>query len=109
MGIPGTAWQAPAADDVAFRRYAIANLHVGDQLPDFGDVSGKLVPDHKRWPAASPCPVIPLVDVHIRAADARAPHANEDFVVEDLGNRDVGQLETRTGVMFYERLHLVSG
>src|SRR5688572_27397877 len=94
---------------MSLSRHAVANLHVGDELANFDDVTGEFVSDDKRRFAAAARPFVPLVDVDVGATDPGSTHADEDFVVENGGYWDVGQLESRTGVMFHEGLHSGKG
>jgi len=67
------------------------------------------MPDDKWWLATPARPVVPFVDVDVRAAHSGPAHLDKNFVIEDRRNRDVHELEPGTGVMFYEGLHLVGG
>ena len=93
--VAGAAEQAASVDDVSFGRHAIAFFHVGDELADLHDFAGELVADDERRLHASLRPRVPVVDVHVGAADAGAPHANQNFIVSNgrLGN--VLQTESR--------------
>ena len=81
--VAGAAEQAASVDDVALRGHAIALVDVGDETADSHDVAGELVPDDDRRLDAPLRPVVPVVDVHVGAAHAGAPDANQDFVVAD--------------------------
>jgi hypothetical protein len=82
--------------------HPVASLDVGNELADFDDVTSKFMADHEWRFATTSRPVIPLVDVHIRAADTRTTHTNQHFVVSNGRNGNVAELETWTGVVFYE-------
>ena len=97
--------QASSVDDVALRRHAISLVNVGDETADLDHLAGELVPDDDRRLDASLRPRIPVVDMHVGAAYARAPDANEDFVVADRRFRNVFQLETRSSRGLHKRFH----
>ena len=46
-------------------------------------------------------PVVPLVDMNIRAADRGLLDTDQDVVDPDLGDRDVDQGEAGSGLCFY--------
>src|SRR5687768_13533034 len=94
---------------MSLSRHAVANLHVGDELANFDDIAGEFVSDNKGRLAATARPLVPFKDVDVRATNPGSTHADEDFVVENGGYGDVGQLEPRTGVMFDEGLHSGKG
>ena len=97
--------QAASVDDVSFGGHAIAFAHVGHELPDLHDVAGELVADDDRRLDASLRPRVPIVDVHVGAAHAGAPHANQHFVVADRRLGNVLEDESRTGRRFHQRFH----
>ena len=88
-------------------RHPVSDLHVGDELADFDDFPGELMANDERRFASAARPVIPLVDVHVSAADTGATHLDQDLVVQNRRHRNIGQLEAGTSVMFDERLHEV--
>ena len=81
--------QATSVDDVSFGRDAVAFLHVGDEASDLHDIAGEFVSDDERRLATALRPRVPVVDVHVGAADAGAPHTDQDFVVSDPRLRDI--------------------
>jgi hypothetical protein len=94
-----------SADDVAFRRHAVADRDVGHEASDLHHVARELVADGERRSASALCPRVPLVDVHVGAAHAGAPHLDQHFVVADLRTRDVPKDEAGTGGRFHQRSH----
>jgi len=63
------------------------------------------VSNHERRLAPPLRPRIPVVDVHVRAADAGAPDADQDLVFADAGLLDILQLKAGCGGLFDERFH----
>jgi hypothetical protein len=106
--VSGAAEQAAPVDDVSFRRDAIAFAHVRHERADACDVARELVPDGERRTAPILRPLVPVVDVHVGAADTGATHANQYFIVADLWDRDVAHGETRTCSGFDERSHAMN-
>jgi threonine dehydrogenase-like Zn-dependent dehydrogenase len=53
------------------------------------DFAAELMPGCQRHRYRALCPVIPLVDVNVGAADRRLVDLNQDIVVADLGHRDI--------------------
>src|SRR5687767_3291166 len=100
--VPGAAGQASAADDMSFSSHAITHLHVRDELAGFDHIARELMSDDERWLASTPSPVVPLVDVHVGTADTGPTNPDQDLIVANGRNRNVGQLKARTGVMLYE-------
>ena len=94
-----------AVHDVTFRSYAITLLHIRDETPHLHDVSSEFVTDDKRRLASRLRPVIPVVNVHIGAAHACAPHANENFVISDSRLRNISQCEARTSRFLHQCFH----
>jgi len=90
---------------VAFGGDAVTFMDVRHQAPDLGDVAGEFVADDKRRLASSSRPVVPVVDVDIGSANARAAHADQDFVVPDLRFRYIPQYHPGTGGFLYESFH----
>jgi hypothetical protein len=103
--VAGSAQQATAVHDVAFGRHTIALLHISDEAPDLDDIAGELMPHDERRLATAFCPRVPIVDVHIGAADSRASHSNQNFVLSDPRLRDILQLETGCSGFLYQRFH----
>ena len=103
--VAGPAEQAVAVDDVAFGRHAVADLDIGDERARLDDVTGELVADDDRRFDASLGPVIPGVDVYVRAAHAGAPDADEDLIRPNRGFRHFREHHAGAGRSFYESAH----
>ena len=90
---------------MAFSRDAIAFLHVGHEAADLNHIAREFMADDERRLAAALCPRVPIVDVHVGAAHARASHANENFVLTDPRLRDILELEPGRRGFLYQRFH----
>ena len=60
---------AMAADDVAFARNTLADLVFGDRRAEIGDGADEFVAGHHRHRHRLLCPLVPVVDVDVGAAD----------------------------------------
>ena len=76
------------------------------RLPDLHDVAGELVADREWWAAAALRPRIPVVDVHVGAADAGAANLDQYFVIANDRLRNITQDETRAGRLLHQRSHV---
>jgi len=76
--------------------HAIAFVDVSNQLAHACDVTRELVADGEGRAATVLRPLVPVVDVHVGAAHAGATHANQHFVVADLGDGNVAHRESGT-------------
>jgi hypothetical protein len=103
--VAGAAEKTASVNDVTFGGDAITFLDVRHQAPDLGDVARELMADDKRRLASSSRPIVPVVDVDIGPADARAADADQDFVVPDLRFRNVPQNHPGSGGFLYESFH----
>ena len=81
----GEAVAAAAAHHVALRADDFAREKIFHVRADFSDFADKLVPDHHGRGNRLLRPFVPLVDVHVGAADAGAIHVDEHVVDADLG------------------------
>jgi hypothetical protein len=108
MGVAGPAQQASAVDDVALGGDAIAFAHVGDELACAHDLAGEFMADDERRLHAPLRPCVPVVDVHVGAADAGALHANQNFIVSNGGFGNVAECEPRCCRCFHERFHALT-
>src|SRR5450755_841392 len=67
---------AASADYVAFAADDIAGKEIGDVGTDFSDFADKFVADDQAHGDGFLRPIVPLEDVHVGAANARAVHAD---------------------------------
>src|SRR5690606_15092724 len=92
---------AASVHDVPLGGHPVTDRDIRHQSADLYHVARELVSDHEWRLAASARPVVPLVDVHVGAADARAAHTDQDFVLPDYGHRYLGECETGGGVLLH--------
>ena len=83
----GQAVAAAAADDVALAADDLAGMKVRDVRADLDDLADELVADHHRHGNRLLRPGVPVVDVHVGAADAGPQHANQHVVDARFGHR----------------------
>src|SRR5690348_6193342 len=107
MRVAGSTEQAPSIHDVSFDRHPIADMDIGDQRPDLRDVPGEFVPNDERRVAPPARPVIPLVNMDVGAAHARAAHADQHFVIANGRYGHILELETGGCSLFDERVHAI--
>ena len=101
--VSSSAEQAATVDYVPLRSDAVSFLHIGDEPADLNHIAGELVPDDEGRLASTLRPCVPVVDVHVGAADSRAPDTNENFVFTNPGLLDVLQFETGCRGFLYQR------
>ena len=89
VGATGAAVAAVAAGDVAFAGDAIADGEAAHFLADGDHLSHILVTDHHGHGYGLLGPLIPVVDVHVGAADGGLADLDQQIVVAELGSRDV--------------------
>ena len=81
----GQAVAAPAADDVPLAADDLADVEVLDVRADLDDLAHELVADHHRHRDRLLRPGVPLVDVHVGAADPGPQHLDQHVVDADPG------------------------
>src|SRR5262245_43260502 len=109
---------------MAAARHAVATAsanHVsltGDQLtrlevvyirPDFNDLADEFMANHHRHGNRLLCPLIPVEDVKVGAANPRSQDANKDVVDADAGLGNVSQPQTGFSRSFDQSFHLKNG
>ena len=106
MGVAGAAEQAPAVDDVPFGGHPVPLCTSVTSRPTLHDVAGEFMSDDDRRLDPPPGPVIPLVDVDVRATHAGAADANQDLVFSDRRLGDLGQHHPGSRGSFHQRSHV---
>src|SRR4029077_8892595 len=101
----GKAIAALAACDVAFGADDLAGIHGGDVLAKLDHLADELVADDESWFDAVLRPLVPRVDVEVRAANTRAQHADENLTGTGLGLGHVLQPQPGLGLRLDQRLH----
>ena len=105
VAAPGEAVAAPAADHVPFSADQVAREEVHHVGPGLDNPADKLMPNgHGHWDGGLR-PLVPLVDVHVGAADTRAQHLDQHVVDADLGNVHFAEPEARLAPALHQRLH----
>src|SRR5689334_15436521 len=87
----GEAVAASAADHVAFPADDVAGEEVGHVGPDRLDPAHELVTDHHGHRDGLLGPLVPVVDVDVRTADAGLEHTDQHVVYTDVGDGNVLQ------------------
>src|SRR5271169_4735887 len=87
MPAAGQAVPAVTADHVPFAADNLPGEEVRHVRSDLGDLSDELVSDYHGHGNRLFGPLIPVVDVHVGAADRRALDADQNIVDPDLGFR----------------------
>src|SRR5689334_22287740 len=77
-------------------------VHIG---ADLNDLANKLMTNDHRHRNRFFGPVIPIVDVYVRAANAGAQHADQNIVDSDTGLRNVLQPQSLFRMRLDESLH----
>ena len=101
----GAAVLAVPADQVSFRRDAVADLDVPDQPAGLDDFSHEFVAEDDRRIHPVLRPAVPLVNVEIRAADPRPSHLYQHVARANLGHRRVAHHEAGGRPGFADRFH----
>jgi hypothetical protein len=101
----GAAVAAVAADDVPLAGHQLPELEAAHPVSELDDPAHELVADDQGHGQRALRPLVPLVDMHVRAADGGLEHADHDF--SGAGARDGDALERQTGSGFLldERKH----
>src|SRR5690606_8848137 len=85
----GPAVAAVPARDVPLARHAVADRETGHLRAEFLDDPDVLVTGDEGYGNRALRPGVPVVDVHVRAAEAGVLHADEHVVVAHAGARRV--------------------
>ena len=93
MAAAGQAIAAASADHMPFAADDFAGVEIGDVGADLGDLADEFVADHQAHGDGLLRPIVPLVDMHVGAANACAMHADQNVVDADAGLLDVFQPE----------------
>ena len=92
---------AAFADDVAFARHDIADPESGNIGAHPDDFAGEFMADGHRHGDGLLRPVVPVVDMHVRAANGRLFYFNEDVVIADFRLGDIVQPQPLFSIFFY--------
>ena len=92
---PGAAVAAVAADDVPLAGRQLPELEAAHPVSQLDDPAHELVAGDQRHGDRALRPLVPLVDVHVRAADGGLEHTDHHFSGAGAGDGDA--LERQTG------------
>src|SRR5690606_36455482 len=96
---------ATSAHNMAFAIDQIARFETKYICANLGDLPDEFVPDdHGRFDRLL-SPVVPIVDVDIRAADRSAFNPDQHIVDPGFGDGNVDQRKADTGLEFGEGAH----
>src|SRR5260370_1778448 len=106
MSWPGKDVAAAAANHVNFAAHNLCWIkidHIGDDL-DY--LAHELVSDQEGGWNGLTRPIIPLEDMHVRAADTGAPHADQNVIDADARDLDLFEPKARLRLGFDQRFHV---
>ncbi len=98
---------AMAADDVAFARDALADLVFRHRRAEIGHRSDEFMAGHHRHRNGLLRPLVPVVDMHVGAADRRLLDLDQHIVRADLRHRHLFHPDARFGLGLHQRPHHV--
>src|SRR5688572_6982859 len=96
---------AESAHNMAFAGNDLAGLEVVDVGSHAHDLAHELMADDHRNRNGALRPLVPVIDVNVRSADARTGNANKNVVNADGGFGDVLQPQAFPGARFNEGFH----
>ena len=105
MPPPGQAVAAAAADHVAFAAHQIARAEIADVGAHCHDLAHKFMADRHRHGDGALRPLVPVVDMNIGAADARALYTDQNIVDADFRFANLFEPQARLPLALYECLH----
>ena len=108
MPLAGAAVAAMTAGDVALAGDAIALLETGHVAADLDDLADELVTDRHRHGDGALRPFVPVVDVHVGAADGGLADADEHVVRADIGLVLALHPDARFAFRLHQRLHAMT-
>src|SRR5277367_5939481 len=106
MPPPGTAVAAMPAGDVSLAGNSIAGFHTAHFAADLHDLARVLMTDCHRHRNGFLRPGIPVVDMHVGAANGGAVDFDEHIVVTDRGLGHVFHPDSRFCASFDQCFHL---
>ena len=98
---------AAAASHVPFAAHDVPGIKIRHVRAHLHNFAHKLVPDHHRNLDGFLRPIVPLINVQIRAANPRAVHANEHVIDPDFGRFHVLEPKSGFSFAFYQCFHFV--
>ena len=105
MPLAGAAVAAMSTGDMAFTGDAVAGLEVRYLIADRRHFAHELVADGHRHGDRGLRPLVPIVDMHVGAADGAAAYANQHILRSDLWNRYLFHPQTGLAFLFHQSAH----
>ena len=96
---------AAAADHMPFAADNVAGSEIDHIRADRDDLAHELVADHHGHGNRALGPGVPVVDMHVGAADPGASHANQDVIDAVLRLGNIFQPQPGGPFTFHQRLH----
>src|ERR1700691_4086865 len=104
MPSPGQAVAAPSTNDMAFAADNVAGIEVINIRSDFDNFPDKFVPNrHGDWNRLLR-PIVPLINMDVRSADAGVSDTDQDIIDTDVGFRYLFKPEPRLRLTFHKCL-----
>jgi hypothetical protein len=92
---------ADTAGNMSFRGHPVADVKALDIAATFDDLTTEFMPDRKWNRNGVLCPVIPLEDMDIGAANGSASDLDQDIVVSDFRCIDILHPDAAFSIRFY--------
>ena len=108
VSAPGQAVAAVTADQMPLSADHISGVKILDQIPYRFHGAGELVTDDQRNRYVLPGPFVPVVDMHIRAADRCLVDLDQDIGQPDLRFGNLLQPESGFCNFLYQGFHACS-
>ena len=105
----GAAVAAVAADDVPLAGRQLPDLETAHAVAQRDDPAHELVAGDQRHGQRALRPLVPLVDVHVRAADGGLEDADHHFAGAGAGDGDALERQAGAAVVLHEREHGLQG
>ena len=107
MASPRHAVAAAATDQMTLPGDDLPRAPVVHVLTDFDDLTDKLVPHHHGHRNGLLRPGVPVVDMHVGAADGRPFHLHQHIIDTGIRIGHILQPYSRLGILFYQCFHIV--
>src|ERR1035438_8649914 len=106
VAAPGEAVAAASAHHMALAAHDIAGEEIGDVGAHLDDPSDELMADGHRHGDGLLRPVVPFINVDVRAADSGPQYLDHHIVDPDFGHVHVFEPETRLAAAFHQSFHI---
>ena len=106
MPPPGKAVPAMTADNMAFSADKIPHLHIVDMFAERRHPAHKFVPDGHGGRDGFLTPLIPVVNMHICAADGGLFDLDKNIILADFRDRNIHQRQPRRAFFFHQCFHV---